>query len=102
LFLEHPIELLGDMGLVEADFGPFEDSVNLGTRMVHRLGRTYHRLKNHFGHKFWKSSMTRVKWKLVSFSLEIVLNLTQDRCTDRDEHATGSKIILGTNDGTPW
>ena len=25
--------------------------------------------------------MTRVKWKLVSVSLEIVLILTQDRCT---------------------
>jgi hypothetical protein len=24
--------------------------------------------------------VTRVKWKLVSFFLEIVLNLTQDRC----------------------
>jgi hypothetical protein len=32
LFLEHPIELLGDMGQVKARFSPFEDSVNLDVR----------------------------------------------------------------------
>jgi hypothetical protein len=30
--MEHPMELLGDMGLVEAHFGLFEDSVNLSAR----------------------------------------------------------------------
>jgi hypothetical protein len=43
------MELLGDMGQGEARFGPFGDSVNLGTRYVHGLGRTYRRLGNHFG-----------------------------------------------------
>jgi hypothetical protein len=41
------------------------------------------------------------KWKLVSVHLETVLNSTQDRCIDWDEHAIGLKIILGSNNGTP-
>jgi hypothetical protein len=32
LFWVHPRELLGDMGQLEACFGSFEDSVNLGAR----------------------------------------------------------------------
>ena len=43
----------------------------------------------------------RLKWKLVSVSLEIVLMLSQDRCTVCVEHIIGSKIILDTPDGTP-
>ena len=38
--------------------------------------------------------MTRLKWKLVSVHLEIVLVLTQDRCTVCAEHTIGSKIDL--------
>jgi hypothetical protein len=34
------MELLGDVGHVESDFGPFEDSVSV----------CYLRLRNHFGH----------------------------------------------------
>jgi hypothetical protein len=44
------MELLGDVGHVEARFGLFGDSANLDTRNVHGLRRTYQRLKNHFGH----------------------------------------------------
>jgi hypothetical protein len=33
--------------------------------------------------------------------LEIVLILTQDRCTVCAERTTGSEIILDTTDGTP-
>jgi hypothetical protein len=29
-FWTHPIEHLGDVGLVEYDFGPFRDSVSIG------------------------------------------------------------------------
>jgi hypothetical protein len=43
----------------------------------------------------------RMKWKLNSVCLEIVLVLTQDRCTVRAERTIGSEIILGTPDGTP-
>jgi hypothetical protein len=42
-----------------------------------------------------------VKWKLVLVSLEIVLISEQDRCMDWDEHTIGTKIILGTPNGTP-
>ena len=35
--------------------------------------------------------MTRLKWKLVSVYLEIVLILTQDRCTDCAEHTIVSE-----------
>ena len=38
--------------------------------------------------------MRRLKWKLVSVHLEIVLILTQDRCTVCAEHTIGSKIDL--------
>jgi hypothetical protein len=41
------MELLG--GHEESRFGPFTDSANLGTRLVHGLRRMYHRLRNYFG-----------------------------------------------------
>ena len=37
---------------------------------------------------------TRLKWKLILVHLEIVLILTQDRCTVCVEHTIGSEIIL--------
>jgi hypothetical protein len=39
---------LGDDAQVEADFGPFGDSVNLDARYVHGFHRTYLGLINHF------------------------------------------------------
>jgi hypothetical protein len=33
------MELLGDLGQMEARFSPFGDSLNLSTRLVHRLGQ---------------------------------------------------------------
>ena len=45
--------------------------------------------------------MTRVKWKLVSVLSEIVLILTEDRCTVCVERTIGSEIILDAPDGTP-
>ena len=38
--------------------------------------------------------MTKLNWKLVSVCLEIVLILTQDRCTVCAEHTIGSEIVL--------
>ena len=32
LFWTHPMELIGDVGLVESHFGPFGDSVSVGAR----------------------------------------------------------------------
>ena len=45
--------------------------------------------------------MTRIKWKLVSVLSEIVLILTEDRCTVYVERTIGSEIILDAPDGTP-
>ena len=41
------------------------------------------------------------KWKLILVYLEIVLILTQDRCTVCDEGNIGSEIVLDAPDGTP-
>jgi hypothetical protein len=43
----------------------------------------------------------RLRWKLVSFILEIVLILTQDRCTVCAKRTIGSEIVLDALDGTP-
>jgi hypothetical protein len=43
----------------------------------------------------------RVKWKLASVRLEIVLILMQDWCTVCTERAIGSEIVFGASDGTP-
>jgi hypothetical protein len=74
------MELLGDVGQVEAHFGPFGTCVNLGARYMHGLCRTYHRLRNHFGDTQWYFYVTWVKWRLVSVHLETVLISTQDTC----------------------
>jgi hypothetical protein len=44
----------------------------------------------------------RLKWKLDSVRLEIVLNLMQDSCTVCAERTIGSKIVLDAPDATPW
>jgi hypothetical protein len=53
----------------------------------------YHWLKNHFEHTRWYHPVTRLKWKLVSVLSDIVLILTQDRCTVCVERTIGSEII---------
>ena len=45
--------------------------------------------------------MTRLKWKLVLLHLEILLILTQDRCTVCVERTIGLDIVLDASDGTP-
>jgi hypothetical protein len=45
----HPMELLGDAGHVESHFSLLENSVNVSTRFMHGLCRTYHGLRNCFG-----------------------------------------------------
>jgi len=53
---------------------------------------------------FWTHLMvppvTRLKWKLISVLLEIVLILAQDRCMVCVERTIGSEIVLDTPDGT--
>jgi hypothetical protein len=62
----------------------------------------YHRLKNYFERTQWYSYVTRLKWKLVSIRLEMVLILTQDRCTVCVECTMRSEIVLDAPNGTPW
>ena len=69
---------------------------------MHGLRQTYHRLRNCFGHTKWYYKVMRLKWKLNSVCLEIVLILGQDRCTVCAEHTIDSEIILDAPDGTPW
>ena len=45
--------------------------------------------------------VTRVKWKLVLVLSEIVLILTEDRCTVCGKRTIGSQIILDAPDGSP-
>ena len=66
------MELLGDVGRKEACFGPFVDSVNLDTRKVHGLRRTYHCLGNHFGPSRWNIYLTWVMWNVILVRLEKV------------------------------
>ena len=42
-----------------------------------------------------------VKWKLISVRLEIVLILTQDRCTVCAKCTIGTEVILDARVGTP-
>jgi hypothetical protein len=65
------------------------------------LRQTYHRLRNCFGCTRWYSWVTRLKWKLVSVHLEIVLILIQDRFTVCPEDTVSSELILDAPDGTP-
>jgi hypothetical protein len=75
------VELLGDVGHMESHFGPFGDSVSVGARLEPGLRQTYDRLRNRSKHTRWYSYIMRLKWKLNSVRLEIMLILTQDRCT---------------------
>ena len=75
------MELLGDVALVESRFSPFGDRVSVGARYMHCLHQTYHMLRNRFGHTQWYFMGMRLKWKLDSVCLDIVLILAQDRCT---------------------
>jgi hypothetical protein len=80
------MDLLVDMGQMEARVSLFGYSIILDARLVHGLCQTCNRLRN--------------KHKLVSVHLEIV-NLGANRCMDWYERTIGSEIILGTHDGTP-
>jgi hypothetical protein len=43
----------------------------------------------------------RLKWKVGSFRLDIVLLLMQDWCTVCVKHTVGLEIVLEAPDGTP-
>jgi hypothetical protein len=66
------------------------------------LRQMYHRHSNRSRHTRWYSKVTRLKRKLVSVCLEIVLTLTQDRCAVCAEHTIGLEKVLDAPGGTPW
>jgi hypothetical protein len=45
--------------------------------------------------------VARLKWKLISVHLEIMLILTQDRCTICAERTIGLEIVMDAPIGTP-
>ena len=92
--------LLGDETQVKARFGPFGDSANLDTKLVHRLRRTYRRLGHHFGRTRQNSYETWVMWNLTSSRLETVLVPVQDRCMVCARRTIGLAIVLDALDGT--
>jgi hypothetical protein len=95
------MELLGDVGQMEAHIGLLGDSVNLDARNMHSLYRTYNRLGNRFGCTRWNSFVTWFKWVLVPVCLETVLISVEDRWTICVECITGLEIFLATPDRTP-
>ena len=68
---------------------------------MHGLHQTYNRLRNHFGHTQWYFKVMRLKWKLDSVCLEIVLILAQDKCTVCAERTIDLEIILDAPNETP-
>ena len=95
------MELLDDVCHMESCFGPFLGIVSFSARLVHSLRLMHHSLRNHFGRTIWYSWVKRLKWKLGSVSLEIVLILLQGRCMVCMEHTICLEISLDAPDGTP-
>jgi len=68
---------------------------------VHSFCLMHHSLRNYFGCTIWYSWVKRLKWKLGSVTLEIVLILMQGRCMVCMEHTLCLEINLDAPDGTP-
>ena len=95
------MELLNDVCHMESRFGLFRDNISFGARYVNSLCLMHHSLRNHFGRTIWYSWVKRLKWKLGSVNLEIVLILMQGRCMVCMEHTICLEINLDAPDGTP-
>ena len=67
---------------------------------MHGLHHTYHRLRDHFERTRWYSLVMRLKWKLISVHLEMLVVLVQDRCMIGAKRTVGSDMILDAPDGT--
>jgi len=95
------MELLDEVCHMESSFGPFVDIISFSARLVHSLRLMHHSLRNHFERTIWYSWVKRLKWKLGSVSLEMVLILMQGRCIVCMEHTICLEINLDGPDGTP-
>jgi hypothetical protein len=96
-----PDGLVSDMVREEFRFSQFGDSASVSARQVHGLHQTYHRHRNRFGRTRWDSLVTRLKGKLGSVYLEIVLLLMHNWCTVCVKLTVRSEIGLEAPDGTP-
>jgi hypothetical protein len=95
-----PNVLVSDLGRVEFRFSQFGDSASVSARQVHGLHQTYHRHRNRFGRTRWDSLVTRLKGKLGSVHLEIVLLLMHDWCMVCVKRTVRSEIVLEAPNGT--
>ena len=95
------MELLDDVCHMESCFGPFVRIVCFGARYMLGLCLMHKSLRNHFGSTCWYSWVKRLKLKLGSVSLEIVLMLMQGRCMVCTEHTICLEINLDAPDETP-
>ena len=95
------MEFLDDVCHMESHFGLFRNSFSFDARYAHGLRLMHHSLRNHFGRTIWYSWVKRLKWKLGSVSLEIVLILMQGRCMVCMEHTICLEINLVAPDGIP-
>jgi hypothetical protein len=91
------MKLLGDVGHVKSHFGLF----GVGVSAVYDRCIVFTKHRNHFGHTRRFSLVTRLKWKLVSVCMEIVLILTQDWNAVCAKRTIGLEIILDIPSGTP-
>ena len=91
------MKLLGDLGHLESRFFSFGHSVCVGAWFVLDVPHAYK--------SFWTQTMVPLGDEAqveAHFSLsDIVLILTQDRCTVCVKHTIGSEIVLDAPDGTP-
>jgi hypothetical protein len=71
--------LLGDEAQMEACFGPLETMLVSVQDRCTVCAKFTIASENYFGRTGWYSKVTRLKWKLISVRLEIVLILTHDR-----------------------
>jgi hypothetical protein len=65
------------------------------------LRHTYHRIRNYFRCTGWYSSVTRLKWKLVSVRLETVLVSVQEWCMVCTQYTIALEIVLDAPDASP-
>jgi hypothetical protein len=95
------MELQSGVCHVETHYSLFGRSVSVGAKLVHGFRQTYYCLINFFGRTRWYSWVRRLKWKLISIHLEIVLILTHESCMVCAYRTVGTEIVLDAPDGTP-
>ena len=89
------MELLGDLGHVESLFFPFGDSVSVGAWFALDLPQAQKSYWTHLMVPLGDEAQVQPRFGLS----DIVLILTQDRCTVCIECTTGSEIVLDAPDG---